>query len=201
MPRSSKRASERQSETSSRSPWTTWIAIAVWPSLKVVNSCAARHRDRRVARDDLLGEAAHRLEAERQRDHVEQQPVVARCVVAGEQVGLDGRAERDDLVGVDVRQRRLAEKPRHRLPQVGHPRRPAHHNHAVDVGDAQAGIRQGLAGRCQRLVDEARRHPRELLAGQRHIDHFPGREHGIDAHLGLHRQTLLCFARLHHQQP
>ena len=40
MPRSSKRASERQSSTSSRSPCTTWIAIAVWPSLKVVNSCA-----------------------------------------------------------------------------------------------------------------------------------------------------------------
>ena len=40
MPRSSKRASERQSATSSRSPCTTCIAIAVWPSLKVVNSCA-----------------------------------------------------------------------------------------------------------------------------------------------------------------
>ena len=40
MPRSSKRASERQSATSSRSPCTTWIAIAVWPSWKVVKSCA-----------------------------------------------------------------------------------------------------------------------------------------------------------------
>ena len=40
MPRSSKRASERQSATRSRSPCTTWIAIAVWPSLKVVKSCA-----------------------------------------------------------------------------------------------------------------------------------------------------------------
>ncbi len=37
----------------------------------------ARDRNRRIARDDLLGEAAHRLDAERQRDHVEQQPVVA----------------------------------------------------------------------------------------------------------------------------
>ena len=32
MPCSSKRASERQSATFSRSPCTTWIAIAVWPS-------------------------------------------------------------------------------------------------------------------------------------------------------------------------
>ena len=40
MPRSSKRASERQSATRSRSPCRTWMAIAVWPSLKVVKSCA-----------------------------------------------------------------------------------------------------------------------------------------------------------------
>ena len=40
MPRSSKRASERQSATSSRSPCTTCSASAVWPSLKVVKSCA-----------------------------------------------------------------------------------------------------------------------------------------------------------------
>ena len=40
MPRSAKRARERQSCTSSRSPCITWMDIAVWPSLKVVNSCA-----------------------------------------------------------------------------------------------------------------------------------------------------------------
>ena len=40
MPRSSKRARLRHSATRSRSPCTTWMAIAVWPSLKVVNSCA-----------------------------------------------------------------------------------------------------------------------------------------------------------------
>ncbi|MNI54768.1 hypothetical protein D3C73_1096810 [compost metagenome] len=39
-PRSEKRASERQSCTNSRSPCSTWIIIALWPSLKVVNSCA-----------------------------------------------------------------------------------------------------------------------------------------------------------------
>ena len=70
----------------------------------------ARDRDRRVARDDLLDEPAHRLEPERQRDHVEQQPVVARRTVAGEQVGLDRRAERDHLVRIEVRERRLAEE-------------------------------------------------------------------------------------------
>jgi hypothetical protein len=33
MPRSSKRARLRQSLTSSRSPCTTWMLMAVWPSL------------------------------------------------------------------------------------------------------------------------------------------------------------------------
>ena len=40
MPVRVKRARERQSATNSRSPCTTWMAIAVWPSLKVVNSWA-----------------------------------------------------------------------------------------------------------------------------------------------------------------
>ena len=43
MPRSSKRAKERQSLTSSRSPCSTCTARAVWPSLKVVNSWARAH--------------------------------------------------------------------------------------------------------------------------------------------------------------
>jgi hypothetical protein len=62
----------------------------------------ARARNRRIARDDLLDQAAHRLDAQRQRDHVQQQPVVARGAVAGQQIGLDRGAERDHLVGVDV---------------------------------------------------------------------------------------------------
>ena len=81
MPRSSKRASERQSATSSRSPCTTWIAIAVWPSWKVVNSCARAVGIVAVARDDALDQPAHGLEPERERDHVEQQQSspAARC--------------------------------------------------------------------------------------------------------------------------
>ena len=40
IPCNSNFASERQSSTSSRSPCTTCTDMAVWPSLKVVNSCA-----------------------------------------------------------------------------------------------------------------------------------------------------------------
>ena len=68
-------------------------------------------RDRRVARDQLLDHAAHHLEPERQRHHVEQQHVVAHAV-AGEDVGLHRRAERDDLIGIDVGERRAPEQPR-----------------------------------------------------------------------------------------
>ena len=57
-------------------------------------------RDGRVARDDALDQAAHGLDAERQRDHVEQQPVVAAARCCRPAVGLDRGAERDDLVGV-----------------------------------------------------------------------------------------------------
>ena len=133
MPRSSKRASERQSATSSRSPCTTWIAIAVWPSLKVVNSCARAIGIVAVARNDLLDQPAHRLESERQRDDVEQQPVVAARAVAGERVGLDRRAERDHLVGIEIGQRRLAEELGDRAPHLRHARRAADQHDAIDV--------------------------------------------------------------------
>ena len=113
IPRSSKRASERQSATRSRSPCTTWIAIAVWPSLHVVNSCArvigivALRGTIFSARPPIVSTP------ERQRDHVEQQPVVVlRSRLPASAFGLHRRAERDDLVGIEVGERRLAEERR-----------------------------------------------------------------------------------------
>jgi hypothetical protein len=55
--------------------------------------------DRRVALDELRRHAAQRLDAERQRRHVEQQEVLD---VAREDAALDRRADRDDLVRVDA---------------------------------------------------------------------------------------------------
>ena len=106
MPRSSKRASERQSDDQ--------LALALHDvdrhrGLAVLEGgefLRAGDRDRGVARDDLLGQAAHGLEAERQRDHVEQQPVLARRAVAGEHVGLHRRAERHHLVRIEIVERR-----------------------------------------------------------------------------------------------
>ena len=70
------------------------MSTAVWLSTEVVN-IRGRRRDRRVARDHHAHDAAQRLDAERQRRHVEQQHVAA---AAREDVRLHGGAERDDLV-------------------------------------------------------------------------------------------------------
>ena len=61
---------------------------------------AAARRDRRVAQDDLRHDPAHGLDAERERRDVEQQHLAA---AAHEDVGLHGRADGHDLVGVEVR--------------------------------------------------------------------------------------------------
>ncbi len=64
-------------------------------------------RDGRVPRDQHRGHAAQRLDAERQRGHVEQQHVLH---LAGEHAALDRRADGHDLVGVDALVRLLAEE-------------------------------------------------------------------------------------------
>jgi hypothetical protein len=101
--------------------------------LKVVNSCARAHGNRRIARDDLLDQAAHGLDAQRQRDHVQQQPVVAGGAVTGQQVGLDRGAQRHHLVRVDVRVRDGLEEVADGAADVRHARGAADHHDAVDV--------------------------------------------------------------------
>ena len=67
---------------------------------------ALLRRDRRVALDQRGEHAAQRLDAQRERRHVEQQHVVH---LAGEHAGLDRRADGHDLVRVDALVRLLAE--------------------------------------------------------------------------------------------
>ena len=100
MPRSVNRASERQS--------CDELALALHDvhdhaglAVRVGRELLGRaRRDGRVPQDDLLDHPAHRLDAERERDDVEQQHVVAAALV--ERVGLDRGAERDHGVGVEV---------------------------------------------------------------------------------------------------
>ena len=100
----SKRASERQSLASSRSPWTTWMATLVWPSTPVVKCSVALAGMVELRWMILATDAAVGFDAERERRDVEQQQVVrARSRrSAGEDAGLDGGAEGDDLVGVEL---------------------------------------------------------------------------------------------------
>ena len=74
---------------------------------------AALGRDRRVALDQLGRDAAERLDAERERRHVEQEHVLH---LAREHAGLDRRADRDDLVRVHAAVRLLAEEAPSRAP-------------------------------------------------------------------------------------
>ena len=66
---------------------------------------ALARRNRRVPRNQRRHHAAERLDAERQRRDVEQQQVLH---LAREHAGLDGRADRDDFVGIHALVRLLA---------------------------------------------------------------------------------------------
>ena len=129
MPFSVNRASERHSATSSRSPCTTCRSkpgLLVGVGRERLRGAA---RDRRVAVDQLLDDAAHRLEPERQRHHVEQQHVVA-AGAARQHVGLHRRAQRDHLIGIDVAERLLPEQLLDEAAHQRHPRRAADEDHA-----------------------------------------------------------------------
>ena len=122
-------------------PARTWIAIAVWPSLNVVNSCARATgmvelrgmifsvRPPIVSRPSDSGMTSSSSQSS------------SRVAVAGELVGLDRRAERHDLVGIEVVQRRLAEELADRAPHLRHARRAADQHHALDVAPARASRR------------------------------------------------------------
>ncbi len=140
-----------------------------------------RGRDRAVARDDAFDEPAHRLETERQRDHVEQQKLVG-AAVAGERVGLDRRAEGDDFVGVEVGERRLSEELADRSLDHRHARRSADQHHAAHAALVGLGVAQHLAHRRQRARDELAAHRLELLAR--------------DAHRELARRERTCERRM-----
>ena len=109
---------------------------------------AARHG--RVAVNQLLGDAAHRLEPERQRHHVEQQHVVVPGA-AREHVGLDRGAQRHHLIGIDVGQRLLPEQLLDEPAHQRHARRAADQDHARQVARLDAGVLQrARSGGAQR---------------------------------------------------
>jgi hypothetical protein len=122
-----------------------------------------------VARHDALDQAAHGLDAQRQRDHVQQQQL-ARRVVAGQLVGLDGGAQRHHLVGVEVGQRLAAEKSA-TAADLRHAGGAAHHDHALHVVARKPGVAQHLAhGRQRARVSGA--WPLEVAARHQNDTHL-----------------------------
>ena len=119
-------------------------------------------RDGRVALDELGHHAAERLDAQRQRRHVEQQDVLD---VAGQHAGLDGRADGHDLVRVDALVRLLAaEHLLDRLDDGRHARLTADEDDLVDVRRLQAGVLERRLDRAARALDQVRDQVLELGA-------------------------------------
>ena len=162
-------------------------------------------RHRGVFLDQLGGDAAQCLNAQRQRGHIEEQYVLD---IALQHAALNGRADGHDLVGVDALVRRLAEDFLDLLLDQGHPGHAAHQNDFVDIGGAQSGILDRctarLYGSVHQVFDQgfelgpAELHvqmlgPRGVGSDERQVD--VGLDRGGQGHLGLFRlllETLQC---------
>ena len=127
-----------------------------------------RGGDRGVALDDALDQAAHCLQAQRQRDHVQQQQLAIRRI-AGQLVGLDGGAERHHFIGVEIGQRRVAEEFAHRGLHGRHARRAADHHDTVHLVARDLGVAQHALHRSHRAVEQAAGQRFELLARDRRL--------------------------------
>ena len=134
-------------------------------------------RDRGVAVDEAREHAAQRLDAERQRRHVEQQDVLD---VALQHAGLDGGADGDHLVRVDALVRLLAEQLLDDLLHLRHARHAADEHHLVDVGRLEAGILDGLLARAFGPRDEVIDQALELGARELHRQMLRARGVGGD---------------------
>ncbi|OPF36239.1 NAD-specific glutamate dehydrogenase [Pseudomonas aeruginosa P49] len=128
----------------------------------------ARHRDGGIARNHLLHQPAHGFQAERQRNDVQQQQFLA-ALVAGQGIGLDGRADGDHLVRIDIGQRLAAEQLANRRAHTGHAGRATDHHHRADFFQIDTGVAHRSAAGLQAASDErldqlVERRPAQLAA-------------------------------------
>ena len=119
-------------------------------------------RDGRVALDHLGDGSADGLDPERERRHVHQQDVAR---PAGQDVGLDGGAHGDHVVGVQLGVRLAAEETLDRGADGGHASGAAHEHDLVHVPDLQVRVQQGAAAALQGPLDQRPDERLELLAG------------------------------------
>jgi len=125
--------------------------------------------DRRVAFDQGRHHVAERLDAQRQRRHVQQQYVLH---VAGQHAALDGCADGHHLVGVDPLVRVLAEDALDQLLDLGNPRGSAHQDDLVDLARLELGVLERLLHRPAATLDQAIGQLLELGSGDGHLKVF-----------------------------
>ncbi|ETW12424.1 putative NAD-specific glutamate dehydrogenase [Roseivivax marinus] len=124
-------------------------------------------RDRRVAVDQAGEHAAQRLDAQRQRGHVEKNHVLH---VTLQNACLDRGAHGDDLVRVHALVRLLAEELGDLFDHLRHPRLTTNEHDFVDVVGREAGIFQRRLARLDGALDEVAHEAFQLRTGQLH-DH------------------------------
>ena len=98
----------------------------------------------RVALNDPCAYAAKRLNAKRQRGHVQKEKALD---ASGEHAALQTRAHGDALVGVDALEGRRARDLADKLLHGGNAARAAHHEDLADLRDRNAGVVDGLINR------------------------------------------------------
>ena len=131
-----------------------------------------RAGDGGIARNDFLDQPTHRLDAQRQWNHIQQQPVITGRTITCEQVRLHGSAERDDFVGVNVRQWKRLEIIADRLSHMGHTRCAADQHDAIDITRGQIRIAHRLAASGDGLADQVLCHGSELCVGESQAHFF-----------------------------
>ena len=112
-------------------------------------------RDRGVAGDHRGGDASGGLDREGERGDVEQEDILD---VAAEDAALDGRADRNDLVGIHSLVGLLADHVAGGLDDLGHAGHAADEDELIDLALAPLGVAQaildGLDGALEEVVGE-----------------------------------------------
>ncbi|PWV15654.1 putative heat-shock protein hsp70 [Trypanosoma cruzi] len=153
-------------------------------------------RDRRVLRDHAREDTAQRLDAKRQRRHVQEHETLH---VAAEHTAERCRAERNGLVGVHATERITPKELLHRLDHLRHPRHATNKHNLGDLLQVHRRVLDALLARAQGTLHKLLRQRLELAAAHRHL-HVLGavlvRRDEREVHLRLHRRRQLTLRLL-----
>ena len=113
-----------------------------------------RLRNRRITMNDLYDATAERLDTERERSYVEQQHFLSGFRAATENVGLHGRAECHNFVGIQVRVWHTLELLFYQAAYERNARGAADENHLVNLIRGKGSIFHGLPDRTKRAIGD-----------------------------------------------